>query len=162
MKMVKLTLVLLALLIGVPSVSFAGWFGPSNYDECILESMKGVTSDVAARMIARSCQEKFPDKPKAQPRSRELNSSELGQITGRAGNSFGNYFGGNLYNGNRGLTISQITVVVTTKVGKKDVSRTYVADVNIPPQTTADFSFSIVKGDEGSDYSWGIVGARGY
>ncbi|WP_126445461.1 hypothetical protein [Sulfuricystis multivorans] len=158
----KLNLLLLISLLSVPAASFAGWFGPSNYDECILESMKGVTSDVAARMVARSCREKFPDKPKAQPRSRELNSSELDQITGRAGISFGDYFGGTLYNGNGGITISQITVVATTKEGKKDVSRTYVTDVSIPPQTTADFHFIIVKGDEGSDYSWGIVAGRGY
>ena len=38
----------------------ADLFGPDNYDECILESMKGVTSDVAARLIHRSCRNKFP------------------------------------------------------------------------------------------------------
>lgn len=42
--------------------------GPSNYDECILESMKGVESDLAARLIAHSCGEKFPVKPIAQKR----------------------------------------------------------------------------------------------
>lgn len=47
-------------LILVPFSSQAGWLGPSDYDECILKHMKGVTSDVAAKLIRRSCREKFP------------------------------------------------------------------------------------------------------
>lgn len=151
-----------SLVILIPSAASAGWLGPNNYNECILESMKGVTSDVAARLVARSCSEKFPDKPVAQKKSRNLSTNELGQVTGRAGNNFGNYFNGNLYNGNTNLTVTQVTVVVTTKIGGKEVSRTYVTDVNIPPQKTADFGFNIVNGDNGADYSWGLVEARGY
>jgi hypothetical protein len=40
----------------------AGWFGPSNYDECILEHLKGVSSDMGARMVAASCAKQFPPK----------------------------------------------------------------------------------------------------
>ncbi len=162
MKIIKINLFFLAFLLGMPSTSFAGWFGPRNYDECILESLKGVTSDVAATMISRSCREKFPKIPKTQSISRILKSSELGQITGRAGPGLGNYFQGNLYNGNSGITVSQITFIVTTRIDKKDVFRTYVTDVNIPPHASANFSFEIIKGDEGSEYSWGITGGRGY
>lgn len=39
-----------------------GAFGPTSYEECILENMKGGQGDVAARLIARACREKFPDK----------------------------------------------------------------------------------------------------
>lgn len=151
-----------SLVILFSTTASAGWFGPSNYDECILESMKGVTSDVAARLVARSCREKFPDKPIAQKKSRNLSANEIGQVTGRAGHSYGTYFGGNLYNGNTSVTVTQVSVVVTTKVGGKEVSRTYVTDVNIAPQNTANFGFDIVVGDQGADYSWGLVEARGY
>jgi len=44
----------------IPFTAYAGWFEPSDYDDCILKSMKGVTSDVAARQIMRSCGQKFP------------------------------------------------------------------------------------------------------
>ena len=47
----------------LPTQSSAGLFGPSDYDECILESMKGVTSDHAARLVAHSCRQKFPATP---------------------------------------------------------------------------------------------------
>lgn len=45
-----------------PLIGNAGLFEPSDYHECIMESMKGVTNDVAARVIASSCREKFPKK----------------------------------------------------------------------------------------------------
>ena len=32
----------------------------SDYDECILENLKGVTSDEAAKLIYKSCRNKFP------------------------------------------------------------------------------------------------------
>lgn len=41
----------------------AGWFGPSTYQECVLENMKGVTSDLAAKSIAWACHSQFPLPP---------------------------------------------------------------------------------------------------
>jgi len=50
----------------------AGWFGPKNYDECILENMKGVTLKEAVWAIQNSCRAKFPQAcyawQKAQPK----------------------------------------------------------------------------------------------
>lgn len=37
-------------------------FGPATFEDCILENMKGVTSDFAARAIQSACREKFPAK----------------------------------------------------------------------------------------------------
>ena len=38
----------------------SGLLGPSNFDECVLKNLKGVTSDEATRLIARACANKFP------------------------------------------------------------------------------------------------------
>ena len=38
----------------------AGWFGPSNYDECILENMKGIADKSAVFAIKQACGNKFP------------------------------------------------------------------------------------------------------
>ncbi|TKB08404.1 hypothetical protein [Desulforhopalus sp. IMCC35007] len=52
---------LLALcVLSVPCSSVAGWFGPDNYEDCILENSKGVDSDVAARLVHNACRKKFP------------------------------------------------------------------------------------------------------
>lgn len=158
----KYIAITLSIVLVAPSSVLAGWFGPSNYDECILESMKGVTSDKAAILIARSCRKKFPNEPETKPESRALSYEELSKITGRAGHSFGNYFSGNIYNGNLNVTVSVITVRVTTTVDGKEVTRIYTDNVTIKPQTTADFGFNIVAGDKDADYSWGINSARGY
>lgn len=41
--------------------AFGGWFGPSSYEDCILESMQGVTSKIAAYEIRKACHRKFPE-----------------------------------------------------------------------------------------------------
>ena len=46
------------------SAAVAGIFGPSNYAECITESMQGVTSDTAAKIIMSACLEQFPREKK--------------------------------------------------------------------------------------------------
>ena len=60
--MFKLAVALL--LSALSGIASAGLFGPSNYEECILDSMKGVTSDMAARAVAQACRSKFPQKAK--------------------------------------------------------------------------------------------------
>lgn len=123
--------------------------------------MRGVTSNVAAAEIKRSCRGKFPTDPEAKPEPRELAASEVEALTGRAGLMFGNTYGGNIYNENNDLTVTRIRIKVTTKIDGKIVSRVYLADVTIPPHSAADFSFSIIRGDAGADYSWSIDGAMG-
>ena len=39
---------------------------PSSYSECILEHMRGIGSDMAARAIAQACADRFPAKKEAQ------------------------------------------------------------------------------------------------
>jgi hypothetical protein len=39
---------------------YAGWFGPSTYEECILDKMKEAKSNYAAAYIAAACRKKFP------------------------------------------------------------------------------------------------------
>ena len=46
-----------------PAVSHADPSAPTNYDECILDAMRGVSSDVAARAIIESCRSLFPESP---------------------------------------------------------------------------------------------------
>ena len=50
----------------------AGIFGPSNFVECILDSMKGVTSDIAAKAIYTSCRNKFTENTAPERTIREL------------------------------------------------------------------------------------------
>lgn len=135
---------------------------PRTFDDCILKNMKGVTSDHAAVLINRSCREKFPQGSTEREKSRTLTSLEIGNLTGRAGLSYGNHYSGSMYNGNRDITVTSVTIRVSGKLRESDTSRDYTVDVTIPPLSTQTFRFNIVEGDEGTEYSWSIIGARGY
>jgi hypothetical protein len=140
-----------------------GWLGPGNYEECILDSMKGVTSDLAARAIISSCRNKFPTKPFADS---ELSSSVIRQLGGQAAMTDYGYFKGTIYNGNGEWTVTQFTVVLTpkTNTGGGDSSsllRRYKVDVSVPPLSESGFSVLAETGIS-SDFSWHISEARGH
>ena len=61
----KLTFIIcltISVLLSGSGVTSAGLFGPSNYEECILDGMKGVKSDLAAKAVIGACARKFPSK----------------------------------------------------------------------------------------------------
>lgn len=137
---------------------------PRTYEDCVLKAMDGSgKSDVAARMIAAACREKFPYRGADSHAADEveLSALQLLGLTGRAGLSFGKTYSGSIYNGNKDVTVTQVEISITTSVDGEEVTRTYLDEVNIPPLSTSDFSFDIIVGDTGADYSWGITGALG-
>jgi len=62
--------------------SYAGWFGPSNYEECVFEKAKDAKSGYAAAIIADACRKKFPLKVKAvsSPKMQGLPPDALARI----------------------------------------------------------------------------------
>lgn len=147
------------------SVTYAGWLGgPSDYDECILESMKGVTSDVAAKMIRQSCQKKFPKKT-PEDNSVELPSSVIEKIKGNATMTGYGYYEGNIFNGDNEWHITRLTIRVVDN--KTQQYRDYETSVNqglytysLPPLTSGEFSFKPFEIP--ADRSWYILDGRGY
>lgn len=133
-----------------------------SYEDCILKNMRGVQGDVGARLIWDSCRKKFPKDGQSRTKARELKPGEITAITGRAALGYGKSFAGNLYNGNKDLTVTQIEFQVNTKEGGKDVTRLYTFDLTIPAQSAKDFSFEIIVGDQGSEYAWRIMNAKGH
>jgi hypothetical protein len=63
----KKQILLLPLLLISPGISHGDLSDPSNYDECIVQSMRGVSSDIAARAIIESCRNLFPEQPVTAP-----------------------------------------------------------------------------------------------
>lgn len=113
----KQTLIFITLLFTPLLANAWNLFGPKNYDDCILEGMKGVTSDLAARNIMNSCREKFPSKSLS-CEAQELNQLERKSVTdkGRVWSSAGtHYFDLELYNGMKNKAITEITVEISAK-----------------------------------------------
>ena len=145
-----------------PATSNAGWFGASNFDECILESMKGVTSDTAAGAIHRACRAKYPAVAISET---EAPDDVVRQLDGRASYSYG-YLEGTVYNGNKSWTITQLSIVLAPKSKEKppDSARSakeYNVRVTVAPLTNVKFIESVANLGT-ADFDWHISGARGY
>lgn len=159
---VRLILCLTIVLVAWSSIAIAGLFGPRDYDECVLESMKGVTSDLAARAIMLSCRKKFPEKKQ---RDAELPTQALGNITGRAGFKYG-IFTGHIYNGNSDYTVTQVTILLIPKGNEESAetslsAKEYNVNVTVAPLTNGDFSVPVDSVGT-AEFSWNITRARGY
>lgn len=143
-----------------PFLAIAGLFGSSTYDECVLDSMKGVTSDQAARAIIVSCRNKFPT---AKAKAEDMPPWELAKITGKGRVSpFTDSFTANLYNGSNEWTVTEVTVVLTAtdEKGKVQQAMEYAVDLNLPPLATQEIAVSILK-ERDVSYQWNISKARG-
>ena len=144
---------------------------PSNYDDCILDSMKGVNNNNAAIQIARSCRSKFP-KEQSTKKSRQLSQLELQKLEGSARIGYNNLFYADIYNGNQDLTITEITFEIQTEKNSFDdydknssktiqsYSKSYQVETLITPQSAKDLSFQVLA--TSSNLNWNIVDAKGY
>jgi len=62
--------VLLAGLLGLSNVYAWSPFGPKSFEDCVLDGMKGVISDFAAKAVYKSCRDKFPSQESKEPKKR--------------------------------------------------------------------------------------------
>lgn len=99
----KLSSALLLLLLFVSTVAQAqfGLFGPKSYDDCILENMRGVTSDAAARAIVYSCHQKFSSDNSRSVKGELLSQDELSKLSRRGSRWNGNVVILEVHNGTR-------------------------------------------------------------
>lgn len=149
------------------SLAFAGFFGPSNYDDCVLSSMKGVTSDVAARAIMRSCREKFSEKI---PTSVPVPSEVLSAITGRAlvVDYLGPNFTGDIYNGTNNWILTSITVRLIPRVngkeGPQSRGRDFLIPITVLPLSSKAFYHPIgsIGSRDWNEVDWMLLSAQGY
>jgi hypothetical protein len=77
-----------------PFSASADWFGPNSYEDCILESMKGVSSDRAATAIKQACKSKFPETKSIDLHGAvELTDAEVAKSSSNVSTSGSNPFG---------------------------------------------------------------------
>jgi hypothetical protein len=142
----------------IPFTVIAAFFGPRSYDDCVTSSMRGVTSDVAARAIIQSCRSRFPDKHEDADIAPEL----ISRLSGRMGFDSPTVFSGNIYNGIEQMNVTQLTIAITFK-GKsasQNVTREYNVEVFIEPLTTSRIVVA-VDPEQMAGYEWSIVRAKG-
>lgn len=143
----------------------AGWFFESdNYDDCVLESVKGVATDAAARIARQSCRNKFPEKDKAPAREiqsdnsvnpfdekwRELTAEELNLLNHDEGSidSKGNLVGV-IHNGNDCIRPSSLKIAVFKNLQNGEKSKEiYQLQVSIFENRASDFKVKVTAKPE--------------
>lgn len=158
--------------------SYAGWFGPSNYDECILDGMKGVNSDVAAKLVAQACRKKFPVN-KNSNNVVKLSDDVLSKIDGHARfNSLirakalneewtpglNEDISGDIHNNNEDWYISSLVIRIMDKDSDKYKDYNVAVKGNdggaVPPLSKGGFYFNVYSVTK--NWAWDIVGGSGY
>ena len=182
----KLPALILPLVLLHPSISHGGPDDPSNYDECIIDAMKGVSSDVAARAIIESCRNLFPEAqatpapaavlaapppaaeaaPAAAPaaleasRERALTAEELDRVNAKA-KVFGDSYRVTVNNGNTDLTLTEVTIAVWDDTDPAYARLEHSEAAQIGPQGSAEIRYTVRYRGDDSGWRWAVVAARG-
>ena len=187
----KLPVLLLPFVVFCPSISHGETDRPANYDECIVDAMKGVSSDVAARAIIDSCRNLYPVSPReaappvapvpepvpaAAPAATvvlpapkpQLDTTGARELTaeelGRLSSKarvFGDSYRLKIENNNPGLTLTEVTIAVWDANDPATPRSEHSESVLIGPQETAEVKYTVQYRGDETGWSWGVVGARG-
>jgi len=160
----------------------------SSYDECILESLKGVSSDVAANAIIASCRNKFPavapvaTEPAASPPedesvpqeaaqsetepesapagpSRDLTPEELGKLKATLF-GFTTKYRVTFENLNENITVTEVTIAVWDELDPRGLKK-YTETMHIPPQEMAKVTYEVIYMGDDQGWRWKIDSAKG-
>ena len=135
---------------------------PEGYDQCVQESMKGITSNHAADLAMRACREKSLE---GKFTDADLSADTFSKLVTHAGFGYG-AFSGSIYNGNSDYTVTQVTILIAPMESKKAVEasvtgKEYNIKLTIQPRGKGALSMPIPS-DNTLEYSWKVVKARGY
>ena len=162
----------------------------SSYDECILESLKGVSSDVAANAIIASCRSKFPEaaaveaataestptEESVQPEqatpaeaepaavaaseSRDLTNEELSKLKATLFGGFTTKYKVTFENFNESVTITEVTIAVWDELDPRG-RKTYTETMHLPPAETVEVAYEVVYMGDDQGWRWKVESARG-
>jgi hypothetical protein len=94
---------------------------------------------------------------------RALTAAELEKVTGLVGIRNDGALCGDLYNGNREVSVTEVELRVVSFAGADSTARSYLygpADWAIAPLGTRKFCIGFLLEDD-ENFTWGIVAARG-
>ena len=160
----------------------------SSYDECILESLKGVSSDVAANAIIASCRSKFPEAapaaaelsesssqqevaaqeaeqedatPEPAPTgvSRELTKEELGKLKATLF-GFTTKYRITFENLNENITVTEVTIAVWDDLDPRGLKK-YTETMHIAPQESARVTYEVIYMGDDQGWRWKVDSAKG-
>lgn len=119
---------------------FESIFGYSSYDDCILDKMVGVTSDVAAKQIKMACMQfNTKEVSKFKTCNEPFNLEDRKGVTGQA-EIIGDGIFVDFYNPRRALKITEIEVEVEGKSNNSNFTRNLTMTGYLPPLSSSKFN----------------------
>lgn len=162
----------------------------SSYDECILESLKGVSSDVAANAIIESCRNTFPEVAAVAPASAEpapeppaesvpveepepaakptvAAAGEPRELTQEELRNlkatlfgFTTKYKVTFENRNENITITEVTIAVWDDMDPRGLKK-YTETMNVPPAGEEKVEYKVVYMGDDQGWRWKIDSAKG-
>ena len=158
----KINCLLVSLLLSFSSASQGALFGPSNYNECIIDAMKGVTSDVAARAIKQSCRDKHNNNPTSKDITKYVRP-KMEDLKGGFSESMNGYnFYVQFYNASNHVVTSMILTMSFKNAEGQVFNRKYRSLTYSQPMNTEDHFFSVNLKFKPTIISWDIETINGY
>lgn len=150
------------MLLASPNLLAGSLPDPGGYDQCLQESMKGITSDRAAAIAMRACRKESAENRVTEA---DLPADVFSKLVTHAGFGYG-AFSGSIYNGNGDYTVTQVTVFIApmdpAKGAEASVNgKEYNIGLTAQPLSKGALSMPIPS-DNTLEYSWKVVKARGY
>lgn len=161
----KITILIVAAIL-IPTCAVGGWFGPSTYEECMLENLKDVKTDMAARLVPSACRDKFPLKKV------DLPSSAVDNITLSDAEFTDQVLKMTLHNNNHDWTVTNFSIFFS-ETGGKAGTVTPTSTTPLVGTLATEFEFEEVitpygkstiylNIDPNKAYNWVLVGVEGY
>jgi len=162
----------------------------SSYDECILESLKGVSSDVAANAIIASCRNKFPTAstaPASEPAPAPVPPPESAPAeppqpaakpaVAAAGESreltkeelgkvkatlfaFTTKYKVTFENLNDDITVTEVTIAVWDDFDPRGLKK-YTQTMRIPPSAEEKVEYEVIYMGDDQGWRWKVDSAKG-
>lgn len=149
-KSLYLILAFLAINVSAHAGILDSIFGYKNSDECILDKMKGTTSDTAATLIYKACA-KY-DEIDESSCSKKIT---IPNLTGNGAPDGYGRFSATIYNGSNIYTITKIDLRISGKNGKTDFNRVLQGKISIRPLSNGSFN-ELLGANSLTDMSWSI------
>ena len=130
-------------------------FGPSDFDDCILESMKGVKSNSAASAIYASCEKKFKT-PDTSCSPKEFSAEDRARVQGTASVNYG-YFSAQIYNGSK-TTIRELIVGIIPETNRPQAYK--ITPIAIEPLYNSEVSTKVMEQNI-KKLNWEIISIKG-
>mgnify|MGYP001395754386 CR=1 FL=1 len=66
----------------LPISASANWFGPDNYEDCVLEGIPEAKTDLAVKIVMATCRDKFPSEKKESKTNKPISPDSTGNPLG--------------------------------------------------------------------------------